>query len=431
MFLPSGLGGQVLRPPRLPPAGHRPGPIGRRAEPAGRCARARRGRATSPRRSSDPSQVSQPECRPAAAGAGTSTCPTGAPRCSSASTSTWSAARSSRCSAPTAPASPPCCPPSPAWPSPGGGSVALRRHRHHRRRRPPRPWPTAWCSCPAARACSPPSPSPRTSISRRGCFKGEPEYVSEVTEQVLEIFPILRRATRPEGRQPLRRRAADAHARPGVHLAPEPADDRRAEPRAGAGHRRAAARASCARSTQTGTTIVLVEQSVNVAITLADRAVFLEKGEVRFDGPTAELLERPEILRAVFLEGATKATGDIECSPRRTASAPKAAFEPVCAHCGHEHPVALDVDGLSVNFGGVQAVRDVSASRCGPARSSASSGRTVPARPPCSTSSPGSSRPPPAALALERHDVTDAHARRPRARSAWVARSRTLVCSRR
>ena len=53
-----------------------------------------------------------------------------------------------------------------------------------------------------------------------------------------------------------------------------------------------------------GTTIVLVEQSVNVAITLAARAVFLEKGEVRFDGPTAELLERPDMLRAVFLEGA-------------------------------------------------------------------------------------------------------------------------------
>ena len=49
---------------------------------------------------------------------------------------------------------------------------------------------------------------------------------------------------------------------------------------------------------------MLVEQSVNVAITLAERAVFLEKGEVRFDGPTADLLERPDILRAVFLEGA-------------------------------------------------------------------------------------------------------------------------------
>src|SRR5205814_1136634 len=33
-----------------------------------------------------------------------------------------------------------------------------------------------------------------------------------------------------------------------------------------------------------GVTIVIVEQSVNVALTVADRAVFMEKGEVRFDG---------------------------------------------------------------------------------------------------------------------------------------------------
>ena len=53
-----------------------------------------------------------------------------------------------------------------------------------------------------------------------------------------------------------------------------------------------------------GTTIVIVEQSVNVALNLAERAVFMEKGEVRFEGPTAELLERPDILRSVFIAGA-------------------------------------------------------------------------------------------------------------------------------
>jgi ABC-type branched-subunit amino acid transport system ATPase component/sugar phosphate permease len=50
-----------------------------------------------------------------------------------------------------------------------------------------------------------------------------------------------------------------------------------------------------------GATVVLVEQSVNRAMTLAHRAVFLERGEVRFDGPTAELLERDDLLRPVFL----------------------------------------------------------------------------------------------------------------------------------
>ena len=54
-----------------------------------------------------------------------------------------------------------------------------------------------------------------------------------------------------------------------------------------------------------GVTIILVEQSVNVALTLADRAYFLEKGTVRFEGPTKELLERDDLLRSVFFGGAT------------------------------------------------------------------------------------------------------------------------------
>lgn len=52
-----------------------------------------------------------------------------------------------------------------------------------------------------------------------------------------------------------------------------------------------------------GITIVLVEQSVNVALTLADRAYFMEKGQVRFEGSTAELLHRDDLLRSVFLGG--------------------------------------------------------------------------------------------------------------------------------
>lgn len=55
------------------------------------------------------------------------------------------------------------------------------------------------------------------------------------------------------------------------------------------------------RINETGTAIVLVEQSVNVALSVADRAYFLEKGTVRFSGPGAELLGRDDLLRAVFL----------------------------------------------------------------------------------------------------------------------------------
>jgi branched-chain amino acid transport system ATP-binding protein len=55
---------------------------------------------------------------------------------------------------------------------------------------------------------------------------------------------------------------------------------------------------------ESGITIVVVEQSVNIALTLADRAYFMEKGEVRFSGKTSELLARRDLLRSVFLEGA-------------------------------------------------------------------------------------------------------------------------------
>jgi ABC-type branched-subunit amino acid transport system ATPase component/sugar phosphate permease len=57
----------------------------------------------------------------------------------------------------------------------------------------------------------------------------------------------------------------------------------------------------------TGTAVVLVEQSVNIALSLVDHAYFMEKGEMRFDGPAQELLGRGDLLRAVFLEGASKA----------------------------------------------------------------------------------------------------------------------------
>jgi ABC-type branched-subunit amino acid transport system ATPase component len=54
-----------------------------------------------------------------------------------------------------------------------------------------------------------------------------------------------------------------------------------------------------------GTAVVLVEQSVNIALGLVDHAYFMEKGAIRFDGPSASLLERGDLLRAVFLDGAT------------------------------------------------------------------------------------------------------------------------------
>jgi ABC-type branched-subunit amino acid transport system ATPase component len=51
---------------------------------------------------------------------------------------------------------------------------------------------------------------------------------------------------------------------------------------------------------EAGITLVVVEQSLNIAAQLCSRAVFLEKGEVRFAGECAELLEKDDIARAVF-----------------------------------------------------------------------------------------------------------------------------------
>jgi len=52
-----------------------------------------------------------------------------------------------------------------------------------------------------------------------------------------------------------------------------------------------------------GVTMIIVEQSLNVAAAIADRAVFLEKGQVRFEGAISDLIERDDLARAVFLGG--------------------------------------------------------------------------------------------------------------------------------
>jgi ABC-type branched-subunit amino acid transport system ATPase component len=52
---------------------------------------------------------------------------------------------------------------------------------------------------------------------------------------------------------------------------------------------------------QRGLTMIVVEQSLNVALAISDRAVFMEKGEIRFEGPAEELATRDDLARAVFL----------------------------------------------------------------------------------------------------------------------------------
>jgi branched-chain amino acid transport system ATP-binding protein len=124
----------------------------------------------------------------------------------------------------------------------------------------------------------------------------------------------------------------------------------------------------------TGLTIVVVEQSVNVALRLAERAVFMEKGEFRFTGPTSELLERPDVLRSVFIQGAgapaaakapepAPAAKTASGKPRRRRTPlkaePKVEVEILREAPPDDAPVILSCQSVTKRFGGVTAVDHV------------------------------------------------------------------------
>jgi branched-chain amino acid transport system ATP-binding protein len=134
-------------------------------------------------------------------------------------------------------------------------------------------------------------------------YWNDPEYIEQAQREVLELFPRLgERLKQPAGtlsggEQQMLTLAQSLMSKPRVlmidelslGLAPIVVQELLV-----------AVRKIAAR----GTPIVLVEQSVNIATTLADRAYFMEKGEVRFEGDAKELLERGDLLRSIFLEGA-------------------------------------------------------------------------------------------------------------------------------
>jgi ABC-type branched-subunit amino acid transport system ATPase component len=53
-----------------------------------------------------------------------------------------------------------------------------------------------------------------------------------------------------------------------------------------------------------GVAVVLVDQHVDLALSIANRAYFLERGEIRFSGPSKKLRGRDDLFRSVFLAGA-------------------------------------------------------------------------------------------------------------------------------
>jgi ABC-type branched-subunit amino acid transport system ATPase component/ABC-type branched-subunit amino acid transport system permease subunit len=122
-----------------------------------------------------------------------------------------------------------------------------------------------------------------------------------------------------------------------------------------------------------GTTIIVVEQSVNVALQLAERAVFLEKGEVRFSGRTSDLMDRPDILRSVFIAGANSVTelgGSGGGTPSSTATTDTHASASAALHVADgvrippsaEAPIILECNGVQKSFGGIAAIQDISLS---------------------------------------------------------------------
>ena len=118
-----------------------------------------------------------------------------------------------------------------------------------------------------------------------------------------------------------------------------------------------------------GTTIVIVEQSVNVALNLSKRAVFMEKGEVRFEGPASDLLERPDILRSVFIAGAASqdaAEGALHVDGHkpparrgRTAAKKQVAVAEEESRIAADAKLVLACHDLVKRFGGITAVDHV------------------------------------------------------------------------
>ncbi|HXY27768.1 MAG TPA: ATP-binding cassette domain-containing protein, partial [Acidimicrobiales bacterium] len=94
---------------------------------------------------------------------------------------------------------------------------------------------------------------------------------------------------------------------------------------------------------RTGTAILLVEQSMNVAVAVADRVYVMDNGMVRFSGTAGELAAHPEQLWSIYLE---KAAAALVTTPPGTA--------------GTAGSAEIEVREVTVRFGGNTALDGVS-----------------------------------------------------------------------
>jgi ABC-type branched-subunit amino acid transport system ATPase component/ABC-type branched-subunit amino acid transport system permease subunit len=102
--------------------------------------------------------------------------------------------------------------------------------------------------------------------------------------------------------------------------------------------------------TAAGTAVVLVEQSISSAMAIADQALFLDSGQVRYQGPASALRDHPELFASVaFGAGGGSVGGGSEIARA------KAQFRA-------EREAVLQIEGLTAAYGDVTVVHDVSLS---------------------------------------------------------------------
>ena len=96
-----------------------------------------------------------------------------------------------------------------------------------------------------------------------------------------------------------------------------------------------------------GAAVIIVEQSISSAMAIADLALFLDSGEVRYHGPAANLRDHPELFAAIAFGAAPAMRVSTEAGRLR-------------AHLRDDQELRLRVDHLSAGYGEVLAVKDVS-----------------------------------------------------------------------
>jgi branched-chain amino acid transport system ATP-binding protein len=107
-----------------------------------------------------------------------------------------------------------------------------------------------------------------------------------------------------------------------------------------------------------GVAVILVEQSAELALQIADRAVFLEKGETRFTGPAQEILQRGDLVRSVFLSGA-RDHAQTPTNGHTQGDKTFRTFDIASLVHSDRTPATLTARHLNKRFGGVTAVDDI------------------------------------------------------------------------